>query len=256
MTDSPLRASQLSMARYLRDPQRQPPPAGVEKRRLRVYEDLVFNNIHGFISGGFPVLRSLYADADWRALVRTFIQQHRCQTPYFLEISQEFVRFLLEYDQARDCDPPFMAELAHYEWVELALDVAEDELPATAPAADVLAAVVQLSPLAWVLHYRFPVHRIGPGFRPVDATQPTYLVVYRNAADQVRFMELSATTARLLELLRDNETHSAGAILRRLGGESGIAQEVVLDFGAIQLRELIDLSVVLVPRAQLAPSGS
>jgi hypothetical protein len=245
MHDSPLRASQLSMARYLRDPRRQPPPAGVEMRRLKIYEDLVFNNIESFISGGFPVLRSLYSDADWRGLVRAFIQQHRCHTPYFLEISQEFVRFLMEDCPARDCDPPFLAELAHYEWVELALDIAQEELPETAPVADILATVVQLSPLAWVLNYRFPVHRIGPGFRPRDSAMPTYLVVYRNRGDRIQFMELNATSARLLELLRDNVTQTAGAILRRLGAESGIAQDVVLEFGAGQLRELIELSVVI-----------
>jgi hypothetical protein len=246
MPDSPLRASQLSMARYLRDPGQHPPPAGVEMRRLKIYQDLVFNNIESFISGGFPVLRSLYSDSDWRELVRTFIRTHRCHTPYFLEISQEFVRFLLEDCPARDCDPPFIAELAHYEWVELALDIAQEELPDTAPTADVLAAVLQLSPLAWVLNYRFPVHRIGPGYKPRESAQPTYLVVYRNRRDQIQFMELNATSARLLELLRENATHSAGAILRRLGAESGIAEDVVLGFGAGQLQQLIDRSVVLV----------
>ena len=83
-----MRDSQLTMARYLRDPAGNPPPEGVEERRLKVYEDLVYNNIEGFISGGFPVLRSLYADADWHGLVRLFIDQHRCRSPYFLEISQ------------------------------------------------------------------------------------------------------------------------------------------------------------------------
>lgn len=249
MTDSPLWTSQLSMARYLRDPGQQPAPAGVEARRLKIYADLVYNNIEGFISGGFPVLRSLYTDADWRELVWGFIRQHRCQTPYFLEISQEFVRFLMEDGPGRACDGPFIAELAHYEWVELALDISVEELPAALPAPDVLAAILRLSPLAWLLRYRFPVHRIGPDFRPVGAAEPTYLVVYRNSLDQVRFMELNATTARLLELLSGNETETAGAVLRRLGVESGVEESAMLGFGAGQLRELIDLSVVVVRQA-------
>ncbi len=234
------------MASYLRNPRQQPPPAGVEPRRLKVYEDLVYNNIEGFISGGFPVLRSLYADADWHALVRAFVTRHSCHTPYFLEISQEFVQFLMEDCPTRACDPPFMTELAHYEWVELALDISQDELPEPVPVENVLAAVVQLSPLAWLLNYRFPVHRIGPDYRPADTAQPTYLVVYRNTLDQVRFMELNAMTARLLEMIRGNETDTAGAVLRRLAAESGEAEDVNLRFGTEQLRQLIDLSVVLV----------
>ncbi len=156
MAEASFQESQLTMARYLRDPGHQPPPSGVEARRLKIYEELIYNNIEGFISGGFPVLRSLYNEAEWQGLVRAFIDQHRCQTPYFLQISEEFLEFLLNNFEARPCDPPFIAELAHYEWVELALDVSEEEAPSAAVVTDVLGIVPRLSPLAWPLSYQFP----------------------------------------------------------------------------------------------------
>ena len=53
-----LREQQMSMARHLRDPEHVPGPEGVEARRLKIYQDLIYKNIEGFISGGFPVLRS------------------------------------------------------------------------------------------------------------------------------------------------------------------------------------------------------
>lgn len=246
MTVSVLKDSQLTMARYLRDPQRQPAPAGVEPRRLQIYQDLVYNNIEGFISGGFPVLCSLYQDSDWHQLVRTFIEGHRCHTPYFLEISQEFLQFLMQDYSPRDCDPPFMVELAHYEWVELALDVSQEVLPAAVAVDDMLATVLQLSPLAWLLSYQFPVHRIGPGFRPAEAVEPTYLVVYRDREDTVRFMELNAATARLVEIIRDNSTATAVELLVELAGELGMAEESILAYGAEQLQQLSAQSVVLV----------
>ncbi|HDY83901.1 MAG TPA: DUF2063 domain-containing protein [Halieaceae bacterium] len=246
MTVSVLKDSQLTMARYLRDPQRQLAPAGVEPRRLQIYQDLVYNNIEGFISGGFPVLRSLYQDSDWHQLVRTFIEGHRCHTPYFLEISQEFLQFLMQDYSPRDCDPPFMVELAHYEWVELALDVSQEVLPAAVAVDDMLATVLQLSPLAWLLSYQFPVHRIGPGFRPAEVVGPTYLVVYRDREDTVRFMELNAATARLVEIIRDNSTATAVELLVELAGELGMAEESILAYGAEQLQQLIAQSVVLV----------
>jgi len=248
VADSLLKVSQLTMARYLRNPREQPPPAGVEQRRLKIYADLVYNNIEGFISGGFPVLRSLYDDPAWHALVRAFIDQHRCHTPYFLEISQEFVQFLMQDYRALPSDLPFLAEMAHYEWVELALDVAEAVLPDAAAVDDVLAVVPRLSPLAWSLRYRFPVHRIGPGFRPVEATEPTYLVVYRDRDDRVRFMALNATTARLLEMVRDNKTATVGALLECLAGELDMPVESILSSGSEQVRQLIDLAVVLVAK--------
>lgn len=245
MAAQSMRDSQLAMARYLRDPDGNPPPGGVEPRRLKIYQDLIYNNIEGFISGGFPVLRSLYQDADWHGLVRLFIDRHRCHSPYFLEISQEFIRFLMQDFPARAVDPPFIAELAHYEWVELALDTAEDELPPPAPVDDVLQVVPRLSPLAWSLAYRYPVHRIGPGIRPAEEGEPTYLVVYRDRSDAVRFMELNAMSARLLEMIRDNRSATAREVLGALASEQGLDEEAIRVHGAGQLREFIDLSVVL-----------
>ena len=250
-----LRDSQLAMARYLRDPETVPAPPGVEQRRLKVYEDLVYNNIEGFISGGFPVLRSLYDDAGWRELVRSFIGRHRCHSPYFLEISREFLEYLAQEHRMRECDPPFIAELAHYEWVELALDVSVETLPPEpAPEGDPLAAVPALSPLAWLLSYHYPVHRIGPGFQPREPGEPVFLLVYRDREERVRFVELNAPTARLLELVRDN---AAGASCRELllglAAELGIAEDTVLGFGMQQLDEWRRQAVVFASRAAPAP---
>jgi hypothetical protein len=218
----------------------------VEERRLKIYRDLIYNNIEGFISGGFPVLRSLYAEDDWHGLVRLFIDRHRCHTPYFLEISQEFLRFLMEDFQPRPCDPPFILELAHYEWVELALDVSEEELPEPQPVVDLLAGVPRLSPLAWVLAYQYPVHRIGPSFRPAEPGEGVYLAVYRDREDKVQFMELNAATARLLELIRDNEQATVVAVLQALAGELGMEPTALQEFGAGQLAQFVEKSVVLV----------
>lgn len=241
-----MRESQLIMARYLRDPQRHPAPEGVEQRRLKIYQDLVYNNIEGFISGGFPVLRSLYGDADWHALVRAFIDGHRCATPYFLEISQEFLQFLMQDYSAGPNDPPFLQELAHYEWVELALDVSQETVPESAVVSNTLDAIPRMSPLAWLLSYQFPVHKLGPGFRPTEAEEPTYLVVYRDRADQVRFIALNAATARLLELVRDNENDTMRSLLAQLAVELAMAEDAVLDFGSGQLEQLSVQSVVVI----------
>ena len=64
--------------------------------------------------------------------------------------------------------PPFAQELAHYEWVELALDVAEDEAPVYEAGADLLAGAPVLSPLARPLAYTWPVHRLGAAYQPAE----------------------------------------------------------------------------------------
>ena len=245
MSSTALKSAQLAMAAHLRDPDQAPAPPGVEERRLKVYRDLIYNNIEGFISGGFPVLRSLYSETQWEELVRGFMDRHRCKSPYFLEISQEFIAYLLNEHQARECDPPFLAELAHYEWVELALDIAEEELPEALPEAPIETARPQLSPLAWVLSYQYPVHQIGPSNRPEPGQQATFLVVYRNREDSVEFIELNAATARLLELCRDNDSVNAVNMLAALAEEMQLPLEQIRDFGLQQLRQMLQLGVLL-----------
>jgi len=237
------------MARYLRNPEAYPGPPGIEPRRLEIYRDLVYNNIEGFIRGTFPVLHNLYEASDWHDLVRRFIDRHRCHTPYFLEISQEFLRFLAEAHQARPVDPPFLVELAHYEWVELALSVAEEELPPTDGGLDPLTAKPLLSPLAWLLAYHYPVHRIGATFRPSEPGAPVYLVVYRDRGDEVRFMALNAASARLLELARDHRPSTGAGLLATLAGELGRDPREIVGFGAEQLQDFVSRDILLLQPA-------
>jgi hypothetical protein len=71
------------------------------------------------------------------------------------------LRYLETRQQQDRGDPPFLLELAHYEWAELALSLEEAEIADVPhdPAGDPLEEVVVVSPLAWVLGYRFPVQR-------------------------------------------------------------------------------------------------
>ncbi|MFT7176490.1 MAG: hypothetical protein ACJAUG_002496 [Halioglobus sp.] len=163
-----------------------------------------------------------------------------------MEISQEFVNYLMNDYERRDCDPPFMAELAHYEWVELALDVSQDEIDSAAVDVDVdpLEAVPVLSPVAWVLSYRYPVHKIGAAYQPNEPTDPTFLAVYRDRSDSVKFMELNAAAARLLELVRENTDSTGTQLLVELAGELTMPEEAVLGFGGDQLKQFHELSII------------
>ena len=53
------------------------------------------------------------------------MREHRCRTPYFSQLGEEFIGWLQDGYRAEEGDPPFLLELAHYEWVELALSLAE-----------------------------------------------------------------------------------------------------------------------------------
>mgnify|MGYP006279756277 CR=1 FL=1 len=211
-----LKAQQERFTAHLRDPEHAPAPEDVEDRRMAIYRELFFRNISGLIARSFPVLRRLHDDRAWNALMRDFYARHRSQTPLFPEIPREFLHYLQEERDDDAGDPPYLLELAHYEWVELALDLDERDLDAIEadPDGDLLSGVPVLSPLAWPLAYRFPVHEIRPGHEPTEAPDhATHLLVYRNRADEVKFMRLNAVTARLMTLLKENPRQSGLDVL-------------------------------------------
>ena len=222
MSKADFQTLQRRFAAHLRNPQNHSAPGDIEERRLDIYRTLFFNNVNGFIIQGFPVLYSILDAQRWQRLVRTFFDQHACQTPYFLEIPQEFVTFLASGQGLEEGDPPFLLELAHYEWMELVLDASTEQFPTTGfhPEGDLLRAIPQLSPLHVVLSYQYPVHEICVEFQPqTPLSQPLWLLVYRDRADQVRFMEINAPTARLLQLIEENPDNTGFQVVGQLAEE-------------------------------------
>lgn len=241
--------AQYQFAAHLRDPDNNAAPADVEDRRMQIYRDLFYNNIEDFLANGFPVLRKISADDVWHARVRDFFARHQCHDPIFHRVASEFISFLETERGEHPDDPPFIRELCHYEWVELALSVSELELtPELAnPNGDLLAGRPLVSPLAWTLSYEWPVHRIGPDSIPdVPGDQPTYLIVNRNRQDDVRFMEVNAVTARLMQLLEEDVTSSGAQLLTQIATELGHPQpQAVVDAGADILRDLRERDILL-----------
>jgi len=207
-----LREQQYTLARHVRDPQRNAPPPGVEARRLKVYRELFYGAIEGLLAGSFPVMRQALGEQRWHARVRDFYANYRSQTPLFTEIAEAFV----EYLQGVELDAPGQLELAHYEWVEAQLYLSDAEDPAHDPAGDLREEAPLLSCVARVLAYEWPVERIGVDYQPTVAPEaPTLLLVYRDAALTVRFARLAPMAYRLLAL----EQGTGRARLEALGGD-------------------------------------
>lgn len=238
--------TQQAFAAHLRDPDLHPAPGDIDARRMGIYRYLVYNNIESFLANGFPVLRSISDDQYWHAMARDFIRRHVCHSPYFLDIGKEFLAYL-EHERASVAgDVPFLLELAHYEWVELALDVSTETLsPEQLTAVDFLEDHFRVSPLAWSLSYHYPVHRICADFQPTEPPQElTFLVVYRNRHDQVRFLEINAVTARLLQLLEEGDYRGREvfSILSAELGHSDPGQIALAGVGILE--KLLGLSII------------
>ncbi len=244
-----LKKQLYEFAAHIRDPENIPAPANIEDRRIGIYRDLFFNNIQGFLSNTFPVLKSLYDEDSWLELVRSFYALHRCQSPYFLEISREFLDYLQSEHRMREVDPPFLFELAHYEWIELALSISQQEpdMEQIDVESSLLNGHPVMSPLALLLTYAWPVHQIKPEFQPEQpAEHPVCIIVYRDSDDEVQFTEINLVTAKLLQQLEMDKDASSADVLNEIAAELGHANpQTILQSGLEILQSLKQKGIIL-----------
>lgn len=230
MADAGFQQVQQALADHLRDPERFPPPADIEPRRLAIYRRLFYNNVLNLLSSGFPVLKAVVGPERWPLLVRDFYRDHDSHTPYFPQFGEEFVHYLAQERTPRKEDWPFLAELAHFERVERTLlNAPNTRRPArTERASDPLSEVLSLIPQARLLAYEFPVHRIGEDFKPEQPGEsPTYLLAYRAGPKRVRFMVLDPLGARLLWRIQEEPAIGREQIRRTLE-DFGLEQDETL----------------------------
>ncbi|MDX1515325.1 MAG: putative DNA-binding domain-containing protein [Woeseiaceae bacterium] len=251
---SAFQQKQYEFAAHIRDPQQVPAPLGIEDRRMAIYRELFFNNLKSLLANMFPVLRKLHDDAHWNHFIREFMRHHTAKTPYFLELPEEFLAFLQNEYEHRVDDFPFLVELAHYEYVELALSISTEtnNMSGVDPHGDLLAGIPVKSVLAWMYAYQYPVHRISSKFLPEKPQdQPVYLAVYRKRDDEVGFLELNPVSAHLLTAIEENEAGKNGReLLRDIAADINYLNvDAFISHGSAALEEMRELEIVTGARA-------
>ena len=236
---------QRQFAAHIRSPETNPPPPGIEPRRMQIYVRLVHRNIRTFLDKGFPVARAVLGRGLWNDLVRGFIHRHASETPYFLDIGQEFLAFL-DADASLDV-PDWLIELCHYEWVKRSLRAAGPEIPTDGidRQGDLLACTVVVSPLIRPLCYYYRVHELSrrqAGAEP--SAGPAWLIACRRRDDAVKVIGSNALTHRLVEILA--AAVSGGDALASLAAENpAIEPGRLRREGAQSLERLRDAEVLL-----------
>ena len=242
--------AQYEFAAHIRDPSSNPKPVDVEARRMKIYNELFFNNVEDFISNTYPVLKSIMSEDEWQKMMRDYFSNHLSHTPLFPEMPREFLNYL-ENERSNQNDPIFIKELAHYEWIELALMTSDldeninwDNINID---GDLLTNPPILSPLASSLSYQYPVQQISVDFIPNEpSAQPVYLLVYRNMNDEVHFMELNPVTAMLIQLINEDKGLTTEKILKNIAEQMKHPEpNVVIEGGYQIIQDLKDRNVIL-----------
>ncbi|MDT8409090.1 MAG: putative DNA-binding domain-containing protein [Wenzhouxiangellaceae bacterium] len=242
-----LAALQKRFSDHIRDPEHYPAPEGIEARRLAIYRRLFFNNLSSLFGKNFPIVRKIVPDPRWREMIRAFMVEHRPTTPLFPEIGREFVRFLAEHPDQHG-EWPWLAELAHWQFMATCVRNDEAELPQAAPLGHddrgLLSGHPVVNPTLRLAQYQWPVHTIRANRLP-EAQQPVVLAIFRKPDDRLGRLQINAVTGRLLELLKENPGISGQDCLTQLATEMKHPDpDTLVEQGRSLLQSLSDRNLI------------
>ncbi len=239
-----LKDYQMAFTRHIRDPQNASPPEGVSERGMAVYNEIVFNNIESSVAACFPVLKKVLGEDIWLRLVREFFIHQPCTTPIFREIPEAFLAYINRVSGL----PPYVQNLAHYEWVELYLAYADETIDWSQidTEAYLLDSPVAFVPAMTLLSYDYPVHQLSPENIPASPLEtPVSMLVFRDADDEVKFVELNQMTAALIEDLQDGQLSVRQALIGIASAMAFDDVDGIVDFGFELLRDLKSQGAIL-----------
>jgi hypothetical protein len=238
---------QLAFTARLRDPHNQPPLAGVSGERMAVYEEIVFNNLFESVSACFPVAREVLGKRKWLKLNQAFMRDYSANSPLFRKIPEQFLEFMNSANtELQALLPPYLNSLCHYEWIELFVASSAEipQLKNIDTEGDLGTSIPAFAPSMQLLNYDYAVHKISPRHKPKQA-ESTQLLVFLNADDQVKFIELNAVTYRLISLLQ-YEPLTGKQALTLLAKELQHPQpESIIEFGLSILEDLRSQGVII-----------
>lgn len=210
---------------------------------LKIYRELFFNNICGFLDSTFPVCREAVGDESWLNYSRRFFKDHQCSSPLFLEISKEFLDWLSAQADILETYP-YIAELAHYEWLELAVDVMDvDCWQVSSVAVFDPVAPVEINPVSVSACYHHPVHQIS-GPNPDVPESLSAFIVYRDSSDKVRFLNCSPLSLMIFEGLKTEPLQTPMEAVKSVMDSAGIEGDAAVEGGLQVLRDWLQQGVI------------
>lgn len=194
------------LSAHLRDPAQQPCPDNFDFAAAKLYRELLVGNFDAALRACFPLWIKSMGDTQYDYWRDSFIAEHACRSPLFRQIPDEFLAYLTTHQNALVAILPYALELAHFEWLELALGVAEADLipHPTEAQGDPWRCEAVLNPVHALVQYQYPVQRLAHAtwIDPPDLEpQTTSLLVYRDPQNTVQVIELDDLGLRILATL-------------------------------------------------------
>ena len=167
-------------------------------------------------------------------MIRDFFSKHQCESPYFLEISEEFLKYL--EDSTLDFLPAYAWQLAHWEWMELYADVAETQDESEVLEGIQLSDCLTSNDCTWNLAYDYSVQNISSDYIPKE-TESTFLIVHRDADLSVGFIEINPLSMLLFESLKKNSQLPLQDMLQQIAQQQNMDADSIIKGGLEIIRQ-------------------
>lgn len=229
----------------------------VPERVGRLYQELILNSVVTFPKQCFPICRAILGD-KFDDLCQEFFANYSLHSPYFAEINHDFVGFLeqkieqqtrqkskRQTNKSDDYLPKYLDQLAHYEWVELAVDILPNSSLKPLFYIDDLA--LTINPTIENLAYEFAVHEADEDSTDVQEIE-TFLVVYRGLDDGVHSTQINALTHLLVDfmLLCEIEFSNFYQLLETFLPSVGMQlDQTIMDFADELVQDLLQKEILL-----------
>ncbi len=230
---------QNTFTAHIRDPLNNKKPNNVNEERMAVYREGVYNNIFESASVCFPVCQATLGKNDWNNIIRKFVSTHHASSPIFRDIPHELLKCL----ETDNDTPDYIKQLAHYEWAELAVSMQQTDKTTLSETTDLLNETPVLAPAHMVLEYDYPVQKISAQFKP-EQTEQTHLLVFRNKAFDVNFIELNPMTYALLQTILQG-TSGKQALTSLAEQIQHPDPETIIEFGHGVLKDLMQQQAIV-----------
>lgn len=231
--------------------------AALPRERIGVYGGLVGGTIHNAIENQLAATCSRLAElGKLRDRVRRFLDQEPPRSPYLRDVPFEFARWASK-GWAVDPDlPPFLPDLARFELLLFAVAAAErGPRPTAAPEPLAADRGVAFDGSVHLARFHHAVHLLPE--EPADRSEPerrdVALLLYRDAQNDARRLELTPLAMRILEGLIVERAPLGGAIERACLALGKPLDQEVIDGVATVLSDLAERGALLGPAPASSP---
>ncbi len=187
---------------------------GTRQKGLDQYRRLIRNNIHNAMKQAFPIAYTVLSETQWNTLIDDFHAHHSAATPQVWKLPLEFYSFVKANNYTDKYSLPYLNDLLHFEWIEIAVHTMEDKAPESfRKEGNPLSDEIIVHSEYRLIRLTYPVH-LYAAKEALQYPDDYFLLTLRTRDFDVRFVDLPPLHAFYFEQMAVGKT--AGEILKEV----------------------------------------